>query len=59
MSDCCAMRKRECDKGLSLVLRSICVQLQIANLLTVIEMLHCMVPGCTNQSKKTTGVSYH
>ena len=58
-SDCCAMRTRECDKGLSLVLRSICVQLQIASLLTVIEMPRCMVPGCTNHSKKTTGVSYH
>ena len=58
-SDCCAMRTRECDKGLFLVLRSICVQLQIASLLTVIEMPYCMAPGCTNHSKKTTGVSYH
>ena len=58
-SDCCATRTRECDKGLSLVLRSICIQLQIASLLTVVEMPHCMVPGRTNHSKKTTGVSYH
>ena len=25
----------------------------------VFKMPHCMVPGCTNHSKKTTGVSYH
>jgi len=58
-SDCCATRTRECDKGTCLV-RSICVQLQIASLCQqAVEMPHCMVPGCTNDSKKTTGVSYH